>query len=423
MSRDRLSGKEIFSELKPKALKKLSKKELDDVVAINLQPLLDYYFYDSFRGEERKYEDALTDLACSFKFFIKPLQRLIKKDKKSKGNEVPDGLHVMLKDSLEKAYRRVDKRIQSFQGGGKITPETEEEIKNLQAMWLELRDAIEEICEMLTKKTTKKLMKLGMAEEFAVELAATVVPEDYLNEHNVRKYIHKTNQALYNITRRGVKRDESEDAHEDEYINTVGVNLTSTDVIKEIYEIVLKGAERDVVINGIAGIMLEKRGGQFQNFTKPQLSVYNAITKLALSILEGEDILNTNGAKFAKGKAGKKAKKELAISKKELRKFMKFFSSERRRDIKNGHDAPRRVSFTNLADDMYPNVIKAFKRCAKDSAEELMQSTDAEKQRFETKEFNNSNQNNRNNDRGNDRNNDHNNQRNNHKNGNNNNRR
>ena len=109
---EKTHGKQIFSNFKLKMLKKMSKDELKDHIGSNLIPLVDYYFYDSYRGEERKYEPLMLDLISSMKYFIKPISKIVT-DRNFK-DEVPDGLHVMLVDYLEsytlvlrKAYKQV----------------------------------------------------------------------------------------------------------------------------------------------------------------------------------------------------------------------------------------------------------------------------------------------------------------------------
>jgi hypothetical protein len=101
--------------------------------------------------------------------------------------------------------------------------------------------------------------------------------------------------------------------------------------------------------------MLERRGNMFENFTAPQLWCYKAITTLILEVLEGNESINFSGEKLSK-----KDKKKARVSKKELRSFMKMYSEEKARDAKNNRDTARRISFSNLADDVYPNILKAF---------------------------------------------------------------
>ena len=137
----------------------MSKDELKDHIGSNLIPLVDYYFYDSYRGEERKYEPLMLDLISSMKYFIKPISKIVT-DRNFK-DEVPDGLHVMLVDYLEKLYSRIEKSLQTSPD---IVPSQEEREAQKQAIevWKELRDVVTDVVRVSAKKTIKKLMKLGI---------------------------------------------------------------------------------------------------------------------------------------------------------------------------------------------------------------------------------------------------------------------
>ena len=373
---EKTHGKQIFSNFKLKMLKKMTKDELKDHIGSNLIPLVDYYFYDSYRGEERKYEPLMLDLISSMKYFIKPISKIVT-DRNFK-DEVPEGLHVMLVDYLEKLYSRIEKSLQTSPD---IVPSQEEREAQKQAIevWKELRDVVTSVVRVSAKKTIKKLMKLGINEEYAIDIAANIVPSEYLNKFNVRKYIFRLNQSLYKVQKRGVER-----VGDNKYTVHIGAELNNPEVLKAIYLIALDDADTEIVQNALVGIALEKKTRALETFTVPQMAVYNAISRLALSILEGETLFapQVNEAKLSK-KELKKAKKEYLFGKSELKGFFKSYRVERIKDAKKGRDGVRRIQFDTLNPEDYTNVCKVYKKYLGELTNELIQSTPKEKEAVE----------------------------------------
>ena len=370
-----ISGEDLFGKgssgnLSRSVLKKAKKKkkELDKIIVSNLPILVEWYFTSYQKGEERrKWEGHLLKLLGSDVYFIQPVKRLLKKAKKKKDKyEIPNGLCAILMDNMDEIRVLYHKQTKQLGSNTNWTKETEERVNTIKTLTDILMKNTTEICEILSKKRIDKLVKLGMSEEHAKTLACTFIPTKCLTTHNVRRYINRLNSTLYDIQNRGVKIRNDTDEDGNAYRNGVGLNLGDSDVIKEIYESFFKKIDRKVFINALVSIMLERKGALYNSFTKPQLACYNAITRLVLNVLEGEDYINTEGNKIPKGKEGKSIKKELEISKKELKNFMSIYSDEKARDASNGRDCARRVSFTTLNEDEYPRVTKAFKQCMKD---------------------------------------------------------
>ena len=247
----------------------MGKKELLDTVGINLYPMVSWYFNDSFRGENRKFEPAILDLLYAKKLFLKPITKII--DDKKRRDDIPEGLSVMLYDYLEKMYSRMEEKLQSNQADYAPSDETKEAYKAAMEEWKELRAMVEDITKLSAKKTIKKLIKLGMKEEYAIMIAPHIVPKEFLNKHNVRKYLFRLNQALYKVQKLSIDTNK-----DDEYVVRTGVNLAQSDlkVIESIYQLALDGADRETVINGLVGVSREKKSRALDTFTQPQLALY-----------------------------------------------------------------------------------------------------------------------------------------------------
>jgi hypothetical protein len=401
-----LFGKGFEANLNPSALKKAKKKgkgKLVDIIADNLNDLVEFYFGEFTKHDVRqRYEKVLLKLLGSNPYFIKPLGKLIKKAKKKDSDiEIPKGLHVLLMDNLDEVrilYQKEKNKLKNAAGGeNAMSEDIRNRINTIDALSEVLIATTTDICDKLIAKQVKKIEKIGLDEDSATVLARTWVPAKYLTPRNVRRYMFRTNSALYRIQFAGmIKTDD-----DDHYQNHIGVNLSDPDIIKEIYEFMLAGVSHKVLMSALVGIMLERRGMAFERFTKPQLALYNTITALILDILEGNEIINVTGEKVK----GKKAKKELEISKKDLKNFMREYSDERARDSMKGRDGHRRISFSNLAEDSYPKVLKAFKACNKDYFDSIFDEEPQKDKNNNNDRHNDKNRDNRDRDRRDDRNN------------------
>ena len=62
-------GEELFAKetLGLKGLKKLDKGELNSTIELNLQELVDFFYEDFHRKEEKEYRSKFTDLVLSKK--------------------------------------------------------------------------------------------------------------------------------------------------------------------------------------------------------------------------------------------------------------------------------------------------------------------------------------------------------------------
>lgn len=368
-----ITGNDLFSKddsnLSRSALKHAKKKKnLEKVIESNLPFLVEYYFGNFHKKEERsKYEDALIKLLGSDTYFIQPLKKVIKKAKKDESIEIPSGLAAMLMDNIEEVKRLYRQQISKV-GNNTLSEEAQERLDTIKELTNHLIDETNEICKKLNKKRINKLEKLGINQQYAEMIARSWVPSKYLNSYNIRRYLYRFNITLYDVQKIGLKEDTNKVGSNNGMINDIGVNLSDPDVIKDLYELILKGIDRKVLISALIGIFLERKGERFKSFSKGELSCFNAISKLALDVLEGNEYIN-----ISKEKLSKKEKKELAFDKKELKKFMESYSEERIKDQNKNRDSARRVSFSNLNENEYPRVIKAFKKINKSKIDEMFE--------------------------------------------------
>lgn len=392
-----LFDKNIPNNLSRHSLKKAakSKKKIEKVLVANLPFLVEFYFDRYQKPDTRaKYERTLLQLLGSQEYFVEPLGRVVDKlAKKKELDELPDGLTTLLMDNLDDVRAMYKKQIAKMDNNSRSKPSdvTSSRIETIKELSTRLIQETTEICQKINQKLAKKLVKeIGIDRKYANELACCYVPAGDITPRNIRRYAYRLNLTLYAIQGNGVSQNQAPDT-ESRWINEVGVNLSDPEVIKKIYEIFFKGISRKAYISLLVGIMLERRSGRIDHFSEPQRWLYNDISSLILNILEGETYMNIEGKKMSK----KKAKKVFTVTKKELKAFMKMYSDEKSRDAMRNNDSPRRISFTDLSEETYPKIRKAFISCNKDYFNDLF--NDQPNNNNRNKNHQNNNQNHQNN--------------------------
>lgn len=394
---DDLFGKYTEGNLNKKGLQRAKKKELVDIIESNLPFMVESYF-GTFQKKERKYLNNVYELVGSEKYFMDPLMKLLSGGKKKKKKDVdldniPKGLHVILLDSIDRVKQKYNERISRFAGQNR-TKETEEYLAEIKELAEAQAEQLGDIINILIKKDVKKLKKLGIKEQYATRIARCFVPAKYLNKHNVGRYLHRLNRTLVDVQRYCmVKSDEVDEDGNTTYMNDAGINLANDDNIMDLYEIFFSKVDRSVYLVGLTSVLLETRSRVVDNFNKPQRDMYNAISRVVCDLLEGESVLNITGDKLSK----KELKNEV-ISKKELRKIMKMYSSHRAEDYRKGYDAPRRIVLSNLSEDSYPKLIGSFAKENKTTAKDVLEGTyeDADRERAQEEQQRRQQQNNQN---------------------------
>lgn len=394
---DDLFGKYTEGNLNKKGLQRAKKKELVDIIESNLPFMVESYF-GTFQKKERKYLNNVYELVGSEKYFMDPLMKLLNGGKKKKKKDVdldniPKGLHVILLDSIDRVKQKYNERISRFAGQNR-TKETEEYLAEIKELAEAQAEQLGDIINILIKKDVKKLKKLGIKEQYATRIARCFVPAKYLNKHNVGRYLHRLNRTLVDVQRYCmVKSDEVDEDGNTTYMNDAGINLANDDNIMDLYEIFFSKVDRSVYLVGLTSVLLETRSRVVDNFNKPQRDMYNAISRVVCDLLEGESVLNITGDKLSK----KELKNEV-ISKKELRKIMKMYSSQRAEDYRKGYDAPRRIVLSNLSEESYPKLIGSFAKENKTTAKDVLEGTyeDADRERAQEEQQRRQQQNNQN---------------------------
>ena len=125
--------------------------------------------------------------------------------------------------------------------------------------------------------------------------------------------------------------------------STFGIDITKAKNIGKIMNIITKDMDLGTYGQLILRILLEKRDRSFEQLDSYQLGVYNAISVWALGVLEDKDIF------------GNKTRQEI----------IKAFLLQRERDEKRGRDAKRRVEFSDVNEEDYPRISKAFEKVVK----------------------------------------------------------
>ena len=328
-------GEELFAKdaLGFKSLKKMDKDELISTIEINLQELVDYYYDEFHKKEEREYRNRFTDLVMSKKYFLKPLARIIK----HADDGVPEGLAFMLFDTVSRAGKTAADKVREINDSDMSADDKAAAIKEAQALFDEVKQDVAEVIGMLTKKSVKKLKKIGFKEGYAMMLAPALFNSQYVSAKNVFRFVRVLTNTMYMTYIKSLAVDE-----DDRKVTTAGADLANPKVISAVMSIITKDMNLGDYAEFIKQLLLEKRDKAFDNIGDG-LPVYNAITAWCLAVLEDKKIFN------------KSTRKNLIES----------FGEQRARDEKRGRDAKRRIVFSELDPDMYPNIVKAFNKVIK----------------------------------------------------------
>lgn len=354
----------------------MGKKELTNTISLNLYPLVEWYFNESFRGENRKYEPLMLDLLSADKHFLKPVLKLV--SSKKRHNDIPEGLNIMLWDYAEKMRGRISERFETALAEGESREQVTEKFKDAHEFLAKLETIVKDITNITAKKTIKKLMKIGLTEQYAQQLANHIVPKEYLNKHNVRKYIYRLNRALYEVQKESVVPDNGKG---DNYVVNTGVSLAQKDfkILEAIYGLALRGADQETVNNALVGIALEKRN-VLDSFNPPQRALFANISAFVQDILEGR-VVFAPGVRLDKmsKKEYKKAVKTFTFGKKDLKAFFNAYRVERRKDVKRNRDGVRRIQFDAINVEEYPRTTKMYEKIIKGDSKAFLQSTERER--------------------------------------------
>lgn len=325
-------GEELFAKetLGLKGLKKLDKGELNSTIELNLQELVDFFYEDFHRKEEKEYRPKFTDLVLSKKYFLKPLAKIIK----NSDEETPEGLPFMLYDTITSATRFIGNKIREVEESNISDEDKKTAIDTMKADLDESKEAIYDIIIALSKKPIKKLKKLGFKESYATMIAPVMFSSQYVSARNMFRFTRTFTNALYNTYIASLAKNA-----DDEVVTTAGADLGNAKVIAAIMKILTKDMNLGDYAEFVKQILLEKRDKGFDAIEKA-LPVYNAITAWALAVLDDKALFN---------KATRK-------------NVIESFGKQRAMDEKHGRDAKRRVVFGELDPDMYPNIVKAFNR-------------------------------------------------------------
>lgn len=329
------NGDEIFDKdcLNLKQLKKMDKEDLESTIELNLNSLVNYYYEDLFRKEERPYREMVNDLVLSKKLFLKPILKIHKHSEES----IPSGLAFMMYDNLNQGNISTNIAIEQLRSNTQLAKaDIDAKIKELTDNYNDTKNDVMEVLAVLAKKNVKKLKKIGMAKEYAELLAPALISSDYLTVKNCFRFIHTLTNAFYAVFTCSLTKDE-----DGKTISRLCIDLTDAKVIGKIMNIMTKNMDLGVYAEFIKQILLEKRDRQLDSMNnKPVLNVYNAITVYAEDTLEDKEIFN--------GKT--------------RQQIIKSFLDQRVRDDARNRDAARRVAFDRLSADAYPRIHKAYDR-------------------------------------------------------------
>lgn len=392
-----LFSKKVDGNLNEKSLTKIKKKkQLMEVISMNLPTLVDFYFNEVQKKKDMDvYKDQVFKTVTSHHYFYKPVLKMLKTSKKKKNSfKIPKGLHMILMDSLERMQYKYNKKMKEFDGNGQskasdMTAELLNEIKSKNKQQIQ---RTLDLADMLVEKQAKYFEEEGLAAEYAYAVARCMLPPKYLHEKNIYIYFKRLNATLIEIQRTGLIPEKNGD--EENYINNVGLNLMTKEALSMIYDAFFNGVDRKVFLKGLTFFLLERKPYKYDQYNSITKGLYNAINEFMLEVLEGDRIINLSGKKL-----DKKDKEKMEIGKKELKEILKDYTKTRYSDVKAGNDQTRRITIKEIDPNVYPRISKIFDDSKNDAFEEIEEDEKRENNNNNRNNNNSKNNNNRNNNR------------------------
>ena len=381
-----LFSNKVKGNLNPKNLEKIKKKkELQEVIEMNLPTMIDFYFDDCSKKDMDNYKDQIFQTITSERYFYKPLRKMLSKEKKvKKFSKKFQGLHVIYIDSLDRLRFKFEKKMRELDNNGQSrnSDAQNEFMDELKSKKQDQINKVLDLVSILVEKPTKYFEEEGIKGEFAEAIARAMVPSKYLNERNIGFYFRRLNSTLIECQRAGMIPETTNEGEEN-YINNVGLNLMSKDSLHMIYSCFFAGVSRKVFIKALTTFLLEKRPYKYNDYNSIVKGLYNAINEFMLNVIEGKIVINTSGKKISK-----KEKEDFKVSKKELKEILKNYSNTRYNDLKQNKDSARRIVLSKVDSDDYPRITKIFNNVKEETIDDIDDFSD---------EDNNKNKNNRNN--------------------------
>ena len=257
-----LFSKKVEGNLNEKALTKIKKKkQLMEVIAMNLPTLVDFYFEEVQKKKDMDvYKDQVFKTVTSHKYFYKPVLKMAKMSKKKKNSygKIPKGLHMILMDSIERMQYKYAKKMKEFDSNGqaKSSDMTAELISEIKTKNKQQIDRTLDLADMLVEKPAKYFEEEGIASEYAYAIARCMLPPKYLHEKNIFIYFKRLNATLIEIQRTGLVPTKNGD--DEDYVNNVGLNLITKEVLNTIYDAFFEGVDRKVYLKGLTYFLPEQ---------------------------------------------------------------------------------------------------------------------------------------------------------------------
>lgn len=181
----------------------------------------------------------------------------------------------------------------------------------------DLAETYSKIIDKILKERVKELSeKLDLDKDLLKELLVVIAtPESISSPKFVGVYVNKVCKKLYLL----VKENE--------------IGITKVKTVKKLFRHLFG---KDMLSDVALAILLEKKE-HVRNYNESQQALWNLLTEFALTTLEG-------------------------LEKSDIRRLLAQFAERRINDAKNQRDAARRIQFSSLSEEDYPNIYAAYKK-------------------------------------------------------------
>lgn len=332
--------KELLEDLKPKRVKKMYKKDKDNMYAIEvtLPNVIDIYYNALWTKAYQPYRGKFNDMILN-PYYLKALKRLVKNDSTMIQREDIEPMSFILLSELDVARRQVQEELKRENERSISEEEKKSNMVFINEQFDKLCDLVWEVTEKINSKKIKKLTKMGCNPSKANELASYLVNTNVITDRNIFKFSRLMFANIRNMY-------EATSTYSDDkatFVNNIGLPLEVPEGIEELMEkFTLKDANKNVYFNMILAGSLDIKDKYFDKLPNASKAFYNALTNYYLTILNSD-----------------------IFDKSDRIQLFKEVMKRRVDNNKNGYESQRRITFSALKDVKNENGEIRYKKIVK----------------------------------------------------------
>lgn len=333
--------RELLEDLKPKKVKKMWKKDKDNLYVVETCiPIIIETYYDVLWTKQfQQYRNKFNEIILN-PYFLKSVKRILKGDGMISKEDI-EPLSFIILAELDTARKQVQEEIKRENERSISEEEKKSNMMFINEQFEDLCSLSFEITEKINSKKIKKLVNQGCNPSKANELASYIVNSNVLTERNVFKF----SRLMFANIRNMYEATSTYSDDKSTFVNNIGLPLEVPEGIEKLMEkFTLKEANKNIYFNMILAGSLDVKDKYYEKLPPASKAFYNALTNYYLQCLNSD-----------------------LFDKSDRIKLFKEVMKRRVDNNKNGYESQRRITFSALKDLKnedgslrYKKIVKAW---------------------------------------------------------------